>query len=242
MKPRFQVFTGRAALEEGAAGLIAAALAAARRTRPGRPSLALCGGASPRGLYELLASPAWTAALPWSELEVFFTDERCVGPEHPDSNYAMIQEALLSKVPVRPESIHRILGELPAEEAARRYETELRSAGGCEVALLGAGADGHTASLFPGSSLLEERRRWAAAALTPLGPRVTMTLPYLDSCRSVFVYAPGPAKAGLVRRVRSQPEGLLPVQRLSPAEPPLWLLDEDAAEGPEAPVKTEGRR
>jgi len=204
-------------------------------------ALALSGGTTPRALYALLAEPAgaFAARMPWPRTQVFFGDERHVPPDHPDSNFRMAQEALLARVPIPAENVHRIRGELPdAAGAAAAYEGELRAVLGSDPALdlvlLGLGEDGHTASLFPGSPALEERERWVAAAwVEGLGAwRITLTLPVLERAREVVFLVAGASKAEALRRALrggAQPEPV-PAARVRPREGRLlWLADRAAA-------------
>lgn len=232
MSPIIRVHPDKASLDRAAALLVVELLSRAHAARRAPVSLALSGGATPRGLYELLASPEFSPRVPWPEVEVFWTDERCVPPEHPDSNYGMARDTLLSKIPVVEANIHRIRGELEPGRAARDYESHLRRLGrGCDLVLLGVGDDGHTASLFPNTVALEEKDAWAAASAAPRGPRVTMTLPYLDLSGGLLVLASGAAKAKVVAAAaRGSDEGY-PVQRLRTMTPPVWLVDKEAAAG-----------
>src|SRR5262249_2359579 len=136
----------------------------------GRFSVALSGGNTPRAVFSLLAEQH-SADLPWDRIHVFFGDERYVPSDHPESNYRMASEALLSCVPIRPENVHRIRTELDPESAAKDYETQLqtffrvpdRSLPRFDLVMLGLGDDGHTASLFPGTSALGETTRLVVA-------------------------------------------------------------------------------
>lgn len=232
MRPIIRVHPDKASLDRAAALLVVELLGRAHAARRAPVALALSGGVTPRGLYELLASPEFSPRVPWPEVEVFWTDERCVPPQHPGSNYGMARDSLLSKVPVAEANIHRIHGELEPARAARDYEARLRRLGrGCDVVLLGVGDDGHTASLFPGAAALEEKDAWAAAVAGPLGPRVTMTLPYLELGGGLLVLACGAAKAKVVAAAaRGSDEGY-PVQRLRTRTPTVWLVDREAAAG-----------
>ncbi len=203
-------------------------------------ALALAGGNTPRALYALLADPAreYLGRLPWGRTHLFFGDERHVPPDHPDSNYRMTREALLSKVPVPADQVHRIRAELEAQRAAAEYEHELRGFFGRDPAfdlvLLGMGADGHTASLFPGTAALQERERWTAANwVENLGAhRITLTLPVFDRARAVVFLVSGGDKAAALARVLSVPAGEepLPAARVRPLDGSLlWLVDRAAA-------------
>jgi 6-phosphogluconolactonase len=229
----------RAAAEEV---VEAAARAIAER---GRFTVALAGGSTPRRLYALLADAAgpFRGRVAWDRVHAFFGDERHVPPDHPDSNFRMAREALLGHVAVA--SVHRMRGELPdAAEAARAYEAELGRFFALDPAkdppprldlvLLGLGPDGHTASLFPGTDVLEERRRWVAAPrVERLGTdRITLTLPVLDRARRVVFVVSGAEKAEAVARVLAPDEAPPPAARVRPEPGALrWILDRAAAAG-----------
>jgi 6-phosphogluconolactonase len=158
--------------------------------------LALGGGATPRPLYEELASIDY----PWSEVDVLFTDERCVPPAHPDSNVGMVDRVLLRRLDPPPR-VHRMPGETCDADA---HEVELRRAFGAlrlDMAVLGLGADGHTASLFPGDPVLQERTRWVAGVTRPDHPRITLTLPVLSSARLALFLVAGEEKRDAVARL-----------------------------------------
>lgn len=227
----------RTAAEEVSAAALAAV---AQRDRF---VMALSGGHTPRGLYTLLAGDAaFRAAIPWDRTHVFWGDERHVPPDHPDSNYRMAREALLDRVPLPGANVHRVRAEDgDAGRAAARYERELRGFFGLEGAqrpqfdfvLLGLGPDGHTASLFPGTSALEETTRLVVATHVPaLGTdRITLTLPVLNHAACVTFLVVGADKAPVVHAVlEGKPRDvLLPAQRVRPAGRLLWLLDSAAA-------------
>ncbi len=229
------------ALSGEAADEIARSAARAVAAR-GKFTVALCGGTTPRRLYALLADERrpFRHAVPWERTHVFFGDERHAPPDHPDSNYRAAHELLLSRVPVA--SVHRMRGELPdAAAAAAAYEADLRGFFGLsrdgdppprlDLVLLGLGADGHTASLFPGSPALEERRRWVAAPYVDrLGAhRLTVTLPILRRAAEVLFLVSGAAKADALARVLAPAPGdeLLPAARVgAEAEGEVvWLVD-----------------
>lgn len=208
----------------------------------GRASLVLAGGSTPMSLYQLLAARADDPTVPWSAVDWFWGDERTVPPEHPESNFGAAWSVWLSKLPIAPERLHRIEGELPAEEAAARYEREIRRAlslGPAELprfdlVLLGLGTDGHTASLFPGSPALSERQRLVAAPwVAKLGShRLTLTYPALNSARAVHFLVAGAEKAEVLAQVMRGPfqPDLLPAQGVRPERGELhWWLDEEAA-------------
>lgn len=215
--------------------------AAARRDVAGRGAFhwALAGGSTPEGLYRLLAGPDFAHRVPWAGVHVWFGDERCVGPDHPDSNYRMAREALLDHVPLPPAQVHRMPGEAPPAEAASGYAAALRAElpegpGGAPVldlVLLGLGPDGHVASLFPGTAGLEAAEPAAAVHVPKLDAwRLSLTLPVLNAARRVWILASGPDKAAVVREALAPPgPAPLPVQRLASAGEWVWFLDEAAA-------------
>ncbi|HVS10306.1 MAG TPA: 6-phosphogluconolactonase [Planctomycetota bacterium] len=207
--------------------------------------VALSGGSTPRRLYELLAElPAGEAppAVPWSKVHFFWGDERLVPPDHEASNYRMAREALLSRLELAPEQVHRVPTELEPERCAQAYEqTLLRAFEGhvrFDLLLLGIGADGHTASLFPGSPALEERERLVAAVRAPGGgpDRVTLTLPAFETARCGFFLASGAEKAEAVRAALGGGDSPPPAGRVRLREGRLvWLLDRAAASRLPAP-------
>lgn len=236
MSATFVVCDDLEALSRATAERIAAAARAAVEQR-GQCSIALSGGATPRHTYQLLAADTPRAPFPWRGVSWWWSDERCVPPDHPESNYRMAFEALLGPAPVAPEQVHRIEGERAPEEAARAYEGALRREipdGALDLVLLGAGSDGHTASLFPGSPALEERERWVLAveAAAAVRARVTLTLPLLDRARDVIVMASGASKRAVVQAVRedaAKAARRYPVARLAPAGRLTWCVDRAAA-------------
>ncbi len=199
-----------------------------------RATIALAGGSTPRAAYQQLAG----RCPPWGRVAFYFGDERCVPPDAEGSNYGMAREALLDRIPLRPDQVHRVLGELPPEEAAARAEEDLRAtvAGTpwpvLDLVLLGMGADGHTASLFPGSPEVEEARRLAVPVHRPQMPqpwRVSLTLPVLNAARRVlFVVGAGDKAATVRRAIEGDPS--IPAGRVRPVDGTLtWLLTEEAA-------------
>jgi 6-phosphogluconolactonase len=207
--------------------------------RRGFFTVALSGGSTPRILYELPADPngPFREQLPWSKIHFFWTDERHVPPDHSDSNYRMANEAMLTHVPVSRDNVHRVMSENPsAAEAAEEYEREvLKSVPGSpprfDVILLGLGADGHTASLFPGSEVLHETKRLVAAPwIEKLKTyRITMTLPLINNAALVLFLVSGAEKAEIVREVLEGPKRY-PAQEINPTNGELlWMLDKEAA-------------
>jgi 6-phosphogluconolactonase len=220
----------------------------------GRVRIAISGGSTPKAAFELLADPSqpWLRRMPWEMLDIYWVDERCVPPGDAQSNYRMTREALLDHVPLRPEQIHRIEGELEPEAAAARYESELRSSFGLEssgsprfdLIALGLGADGHTASLFPHTEAIHETTRLVASNRVPQleGPRVTLTWPVINHSRSVFFLVSGHDKAAVLKEVLTGPHDpeRLPSQLIWPASGILTLILDRAAAALLPPTDEEG--
>jgi 6-phosphogluconolactonase len=205
----------------------------------GRFSVALSGGSTPGKLYCLLAEEPYRAQIPWAEVHLFWGDERCVPPGDPGSNFFLANEALISRVPIPPDNVHRVRGELEPGRAARAYGQELQDFfcgphARFDLVLLGLGEDGHTASLFSGSPVLAERERLVAAATAVYqdrpAQRVTLTLPAINSARQILFLVAGSAKAAVVQSVIEGAGELLPGRRIQPTAGQLtWLLDAEAA-------------
>ena len=209
-------------------------------SKKGSFTIALSGGSTPRRLYELLANAdeEFFSQIPWDQVQFFWTDERHVGPDHPDSNYRMVNESMLSKVPVESAQVHRMLGELAdPDEAASRYQSELAKTFDSELprfdlVLLGLGNDGHTASLFPGTTaLLEQHRLVTAPWVEKLNShRLTMTLPLLNNAATIVFLVSGAEKADILSQVLDGPPAQFPAQLINPVDGQLtWLLDRAAA-------------
>jgi 6-phosphogluconolactonase len=217
-----------------------AALAADAVARHGRFCVALSGGSTPKSLYALLAT---RPSIPWDEICFFWGDERHVPPDNPDSNYRTANEFLLSKVPVRPENIFRIHAEeKDADVAAREYEQTIRTffrlqpgeLPRFDLIFLGTGPEGHTASLFPGSSALNEKTRLVVATWVEKFNtyRITFTFPVLNQAACVTFLVSGVDKAPIVREVLENGNAGLPAQRVRPVDGRLlWMLDRAAASG-----------
>lgn len=229
-----EVVEDASGLAERAAEIVARASFHALTHRD-RFRIALAGGGTPRAAYERLAAEPRRSRVDWSRWDVFFGDERCVGPEDEASNDRMAREALLDRVPIPPGRIHRIRGEAGPDEAARLYEETLRAAfprrtwPRLNLVLLGLGEDGHTASLFPGAPALAETDRWVVGTRSPKPPphRVTLTLPVLERAHRIVFLVCGAGKAEALRRIRAGED--LPASRLRPVEGALlWLVDRAA--------------
>jgi 6-phosphogluconolactonase len=240
MGAQVEIFTDPAALAEGAAQLIAEAARDAVAAR-GRFLIALAGGATPRQTYERLALPPFRDAVPWARTFVFFGDERCVPPDHPESNYRMASQALLSRVGLPPEQVFRMRGEAEdSDAAAAEYARTLTSVFGTrrgevprfDLILLGMGLDGHTGSLFPGSPVLKEVFRTVAAVhvtAAAIPHRLTLTFPVLNAAAQVIFLVSGAEKAKTMKSVLADP-GALPAGLVVPGEGQLlWMVDRAAA-------------
>jgi 6-phosphogluconolactonase len=209
----------------------------------GRFLVTLSGGSTPQRLYQLLAEPPYRDQVEWGKFEVFWGDERCVPPNHQDSNYRMAREALLERVPVPATQAHRMEAERPDRDAAARdYQAVIArvcgvSAGGpppaLDLVLLGMGPDGHTASLFPGTAALDETVRWCVTNHVPkfAADRLTLTVPLLNRARQVLFVVAGTDKAVPLAEVLEGPPDphRLPAQLIKPDGRLVWFVDRLAA-------------
>lgn len=192
-------FPGMEEMSRGAADLVLQSGRQAFAAR-GRFSLVLSGGNTPQRLFELLRTEPYASGIDWANTHVFFADERCVPPRHRDSNYRMAYTALLSKVPVPSRQVYRICGEMEPATAAMEYDGAVRehlhrTGKLFDLVLLGVGADGHTASLFPGDDALKPGNRLVLPATAPASSgattrhRITLTLPALNASRLTVILA-----------------------------------------------------
>lgn len=222
----------------------------------GEFTVALSGGNTPVPLYERLAEENGLSATEWNRISIFQSDERCVPPDHPRSNYRMIYDTLLSRLGSSTPDVHRMRGEWDPEKAAEDYEHEIRTAMravshrghstghatehatghatmGLDLILLGLGSDGHTASLFPGGSAIGETTRLVMAQKpeSQPEPRLTFTPAVFCAARQVWVIARGAEKAAIARKVLLGPvaSAVLPAQVLRGLAQVTWWLDRDAA-------------
>lgn len=226
------------ALAHRAAGWITDLAAASRD----RFALCLSGGSTPRRLYQLLAESPYRDALPWDRIHWFWGDERFVPWDHPDSNYGMVRAALFGRAPVPPGNIHGVPTDGTPADAAAAYERVLKSYYGSEsldparalfdVEILGLGPDGHTASLIPGTSVLEERHRWVAEVIGGRPePRITLTYPALESSRQTAFLVAGAEKREILSRALAGDQAF-PAARIRPVGELIWFADEAARPQP----------
>jgi 6-phosphogluconolactonase len=216
---------GPEAVADEAARRFVAAVQGAIAER-GRAVVALAGGSTPRATYERLARAPWRDQVDWQRVEIFWSDERSVPPDHPDSNYGMAARALVDHVPVDRARVHRLEGE--RDDADTRYEAELAHVFGgparFDLCLLGLGPDGHTASLFPHTPALDEKARAVVKNRVDKlqTDRFTFTAPLINESRLVMITAVGAEKAPVVRAISDENE--------DPAEHPVLLVRPSAGE------------
>jgi 6-phosphogluconolactonase len=207
----------------------------------GRFAIALSGGHTPEKMFSLWSETAqYRDKTPWDRVHLFWSDERYVPENDPQSNYHMARETLISHVPIPAENVHPIPTNLsPPEACARAYEADLLKFFGAEppafdVQLLGLGPEGHAASLFPGSAALSEKLRWVAAVRVPAEPpqRITFTPVVLNCGRNTFFLVAGENKRDILSAIREEPTpetSQYPAVRINPANTPVWFLDAAAA-------------
>lgn len=244
MMDRFRMFPDEGSLFDAAAQHV---VKLAQNTVPRKDAfnMALSGGLTSAKLYARMARSPIRERTPWDSIQVFFSDERCVPPDHPDSNYRMARENLLSLVSIPEDHIHRIRGEIDPAEAAESYEKMLRdlfqsgTSGKksgektMDLILLGLGTDGHTASLFPGSPSLYDMEKWVTALYVEKLRtwRITLTPAFINRAAHVIFMVTGREKAMAVNRTLCDPfqPQLLPAQSIQPGSGDVvWFVDEDA--------------
>lgn len=233
MKPQLHVVADSTALAREAAQYLIRAVSAGART------IALSGGSTPKAMLQLLAGE-FAQQVDWPAIEIYFVDERCVPPDHAESNFRMANDALLSRVPIKAEHIHRMKGEIDPEAAAIEYGRLLKDRfgdGGCDLTFLGMGDDGHTASLFPHTPAVRETHHRCVAqfvekSTTGRSWRITQTAPFINRSKDVVVLLGGAGKADRLKEVLEGPRDpdRLPIQLIAPESGKMtWLLDEAAA-------------
>jgi 6-phosphogluconolactonase len=211
----------------------------------GRFTVALSGGSTPKTMYQELATRPFAARVDWSRVHAFWGDERCVPPDHPESNYRVAWKTLLSHVPIPVGNVHRIFGELPPEQAADNYQQRLRDffylAEGefprFDLILLGVGVNAHVASLFPASPALREKTRQAVAVHiarsteSPSAWRVTLTFPVINAAANITLLVAGATKAKILHDILDGPRApeQLPAQLLHPVAGQVhWMVEMEA--------------
>jgi 6-phosphogluconolactonase len=231
--PTFHVFPTPAEVAKAVAERITQ-LAEESIKKSRRFSVALSGGTTPKGVYQLLATE-FSPRINWNRVHIWWSDERCVPHDNKDSNVRMVTDVLLSKVPIPPTHVHRVQTAMARAAAASAYDQELRRfhiSRPLDLILLGVGADGHTASLFPGSTALTEPSRWVVSAVAPEGApspeRVTFTFPLLRTAPLMFL-ATGPEKRPVIQALKAAAIPPLPVQTACDQSPSDWFVDTEAA-------------
>ena len=217
-------------------------VALANAASAGQFAVALAGGSTPRALYALLASEKYRDRIPWPKVHLFWGDERCVPPDHTESNYRMVREVLLSKINLPAKNIHRMAGEKEPKLATAEYEAQLKNffqldEGGLprfDLILLGLGEDGHTASLFPGTEALKKNKRLVAANFVDKlnVHRLTLTLPVLNNAANILFLIAGASKAAIVKELLGAKSGTpnYPATKIQPRDGSLtWMITQDAA-------------
>lgn len=237
-----QIFDTKEALFQAAASIVVQTGTEAIQLR-GRFSITLSGGSTPLPLYQKLTGDKWSGSLDWDKTHFFWGDERAVNPDHPDSNYRGAFQSLLSLLRIPPQNIHRIKGEYQPDRAAAEYEKNLLTWFGndpprFDLILLGMGDDGHTASLFPGTTLVknagDSQHQWVDSVFVPQldSWRISMTPRLINTAALVVFLVLGRNKAGALREVlqgSQQPE-VYPSQLIQPKNGQLvWLVDREAA-------------
>lgn len=235
MSPQISIFPTRDALMHAAAEQVVNQSVQAI-AQHGRWTWALSGGSTPKALYELLASDAYRQRIDWHNTHVFWGDERCVPPDDEQSNYRMAKLAMLDHVPIPADHIHRMRGELAPETAAHLYAREIRAAFDLDAGqfptfdtiMLGMGPDGHTASLFPDSDILE--RHEAIVAETWVAKfkqyRISLTFNAINHATHTVFLVAGADKAPVVKAILHDQQTHYPAARIKQA---TWLLDAEAA-------------
>ncbi|MFT8672152.1 6-phosphogluconolactonase [Acetobacter orientalis] len=235
-----QVFADRAAITHYLADWL---LQQAVAKTSGPFVIALSGGSTPQALYSLMAQEPYASRFPWARMQFFLGDDRFLPHDHPDSNSGMLHRLLFSRVPVPAANVHAMPATGTPEDAAHAYETLLKQFYGADrfepnrplfdVNLLGLGADGHTASLFPGQPVLQEKTAWVAPCIPPAAPytRLTLTYPAIHASRHVVFMVEGAGKKEALAKVRAQ-DPTCPASAITAMGDVRWLIDTAAAPAP----------
>ncbi len=234
-----RVFPTLEELAQDAAKLICQ-VAGERIQKSGRCTIALSGGQTPKTLYNFLASDLYRDRINWSQVEIFFSDERSVPPDHADSNYRMAWELMLSRLPMAKGQIHRMKAEqTDLSAAAADYQVEIANRFGIspegpppslDIIILGMGGDGHTASLFPGTEVLQENQKWVSVGQggSPKSGRMTLTVPLLNAAKQILFLVSGSEKESALKSVLAE-EGdpfRYPARLIRPNSGELiWFVD-----------------
>lgn len=233
MKAEKKISPDAAALVLAAAENFVASAADAVAAR-GEFHVALAGGSTPKVLYQKLATPAYVERIAWDKVHVYFGDERCVLPDHDDSNFKMANDAMLAHVPIPAGNVHRVKTEEGvAPDVARGYgfvlEKHLKG-GPFDLVLLGLGPDGHIASLFPESDAISVTDKMVTSLYVEKFSswRVTITYPVINAARQVIIFIAGEAKADIVRDISNDLVSGLPIQAVAPQGDYYWYMDEAA--------------
>ncbi len=239
MKHALHTHPGHQELVRAVADEIVVRMNSAVKAR-GLASLVLSGGSTPYGVYELLGSAECRSRIAWERIHLFWGDERCVPPTSPESNFRMAHESLVARISIPAENVHRIAGEQPPTEAARSYEMQIQNFFSLkpgefpmfDLVLLGIGGDGHTASLFPGTTALQVKDKIVTAVYVEKleTHRITMTLPAINNSRCIIFMVEGKNKASVLRDILDDAGHAYPSQLVHPAAGELhWFIDYAAA-------------
>jgi 6-phosphogluconolactonase len=241
MTPSTIVSESPEALAERAAADFAQAVGETLKTSK-RFTFALSGGVTPKLFFNRLRNDPYRKTIPWEQIWFFWGDERCVGPDHSESNFRMARENLLEGLPVSSAHVFRIRGEDPPAVAARDYEKVLHETFGADaewptfdLILLGLGPDGHTASLMPGTSALQEEKRWVVENVVRSlqTVRITLTLPAINYARRVWFLATGFKKHAAFTKAQAGPNPDCPASLVHPPKGELrWYIDKAVIQDP----------
>lgn len=198
--------------------------------------VALSGGSTPKAIFEALAEPIYSTRIDWKKVHLFWSDERCVPPYDPSSNYRMAMDAGFSKIHIPAENIHRMQAEGDPEEAAVAYEKLIESkihSHSFDLVMLGMGDDGHTASLFPKTHGLHSQQRLVVANFLPDKGiwRITFTFELINQAKQIAIYVLGKSKAAMLHQVLNGPylPDDFPVQKVgTPSHKALFIVDAPA--------------